>query len=67
MKKNPVRGGAAAPIFIMTSSWFSSWMMTGLSLPGALLNRDHDPIIGLNTRDLLPRSSKKINEYLPHI
>jgi hypothetical protein len=42
-------------------------MMTGISLPGAMLNRERDPIIGLNTRNRLPRSSIKTNEYLPHI
>jgi hypothetical protein len=41
--------------------------MTGISLPGAILNRERDPIIGLNTLNLLPRSSIKINEYLPHM
>jgi hypothetical protein len=41
--------------------------MTGISLPGAILNRERDPIIGLNTLNLLPRSSIKMSEYLPHI
>jgi hypothetical protein len=42
-------------------------MMTGISLPGAMLNRERAPIIGLNTLNRLPRSSIKTNEYLPHM